>query len=287
MENKSNTVNDIAHTNKDIIAKVLTENYRDKSFSAYGLKNVPRIKRMLSSSYPVVTATEFYGDNVFLLEGDWLLVLEYESQPLWKDFIKYTKYASFAIERLLKEGIQVVKVVIAVLYTGDVQKTANELDLGGLRIRLEQIYLSKFDTDLLYSELKAKVMAKERLSDEDIMRFIILPLTQPDKKRKQELIEITVSLVKQIEDDAQQAFILAGILTATNKFIDPEYSKKVKEWLKMTKVARLLIEEGREEEKIEIAKSMYSEGIGIEIIERVTKLPMDKLKELLSEVALA
>jgi len=102
MENKNNAVNDIAHTNKDIIAKVLTENYRDKSFSAYGLKNVPRIKRMLSSSYPVVTATEFYGDNVFLLEGDWVLVLEYESQPLWKDFIKYTKYASFAIERLLK-----------------------------------------------------------------------------------------------------------------------------------------------------------------------------------------
>ena len=287
MENKNNAVNDIAHTNKDIIAKVLTENYRDKSFSAYGLKNVPRIKRMLSSSYPVVTATEFYGDNVFLLEGDWVLVLEYESQPLWKDFIKYTKYASFAIERLLKEGIQVVKVVIAVLYTGDVQKTANELDLGGLRIQLEQIYLSKFDTDLLYSELKAKVMAKERLSDEDIMRFIILPLTQPDKKRKQELIENTVSLAKQIEDDAQQAFILAGILTATNKFIDPEYSKKVKEWLKMTKVARLLIDEGREEEKIEIAKSMYSEGIGIEIIERVTKLPMDKIKELLSEVILA
>jgi len=161
------------------------------------------------------------------------------------------------------------------------------LDLGGLRIQLEQIYLSKFDTDLLYSELKAKVMAKERLSDEDIMRFIILPLTQPDKKRKQELIENTVSLAKQIEDDAQQAFILAGILTATNKFIDPEYSKKVKEWLKMTKVARLLIDEGREEEKIEIAKSMYSEGIGIEIIERVTKLPMDKIKELLSEVILA
>jgi len=130
---------------------------------------------MLSPSYPAVTATEFYGDNVFLLEDDWLLVMEYESRPLWEDFFRYNKYVSFAAERLLKEGIRVVNVVIAVLYTGDVKKTAHELNLGGLHIKLEQIYLSKFDTDLLFAELKTKVEAKQRLSDTFFYKTVTYP----------------------------------------------------------------------------------------------------------------
>ena len=284
-ENKSKPPNNaITHTNKDVIAKVLTENYRDKSLAVYGLTDMPKIKRMLSPSYPAVTATEFYGDNVFLLEGNWLLLLEYESQPLWEDFLKYNKYVLFAVERLLKEGIRVVKVVIAVLYTGDVQQTVNELDLGGLHIQLEQVYLSKFDTDSLFSELEAKVKAKERLSDEDIMRFIILPLTQPDKKRKQSLIENTVALAKQVEDNTQQAFILAGILTATNKFIDPSYAKSVKEWLKMTQVARLLIDEALEERHIEIAKTMLIRKSLLDDIMAVTGFSESKVREIQVEL---
>ena len=243
---------------------------------------------MLSPDYPVVTATEFYGDNVFLLEGDWLLVLEYESKPLREDFLKYGKYSLFAVERLLKEGIHVDKLVIAVLYTGDVQNTADELDLGGLRVQLEQIYLSKFDTDALFADLKKKVQAKERLSDEDIMRFIILPLTQPEKKRKQGLIEDTVALAKQVEDDAQQAFILAGILTAANKFIDPDYAEKVGRWLKMTKVGRLLMDDGRKEMAIEmankLAKKMLAEGEEMPKIMRYTELSYEEIERLQLEL---
>jgi len=116
------------------------------------------------------------------------------------------------------------------------------------------------------------------------MHFIILPLTQPDKKRKQGLIENTVALAKQVDDDTQQAFILAGILTATNKFIDPEYSKKVKEWLKMTKVARLLIEEAveeaLEERDIDIANKLIKQGFSINAIVEAIGLPEAKVMEL-------
>ena len=80
-EKKSKTSNDaITHSNKDVIAKVLTENYRDKSFAVYGLTDIPKIKRMLSPSYPAVTATEFYGDNVFLLEGKLRIQLHWQNK---------------------------------------------------------------------------------------------------------------------------------------------------------------------------------------------------------------
>ena len=78
------------------------------------------------------------------------------------------------------------------------------------------------------------------------MKFIILPLTETVVDRKQELIEKTVELAKSVLDEQQQIFIIAGILVATDKFIEREYSNMIKEWISMTKVARLF-----EEEKIE------------------------------------
>ncbi|MCL2399639.1 MAG: hypothetical protein FWC91_07860 [Defluviitaleaceae bacterium] len=132
----------------------MSENYQDKSFAAYGLDDIPKIKRMLPSEYPVV-ATRNYGDNMFLLEGDALLCLEYESTTSWLDFIKYNKYVIHTLERLHEEGIQIARVIIVVIYTGDMQSAPAKYDVGGLCLQTRQVFLSKFDTDEIYSGLKS------------------------------------------------------------------------------------------------------------------------------------
>ena len=125
------------------------------------------------------------------------------------------------------------------------------------------------------------------------MRFIILPLTQPDKDRKQKLIENTIDLAKQISDERQQLFIVAGILTATNKFIDQEYSKLVKGWIKMTKVARLFeeekiaavneaVSETRKSERMRFAKSLLDDGVDILTVMKhtgITRAELDEIQE--------
>ena len=292
MTNQTQEKSGISHTNKDILFKVLSENYQNKSLEVYGLDIPKKIKQMLPTEHPVV-ATKLYGDNMFLLEDNWLLCLEYESTVSWLDFLKYNKYVTHTIERLHEKGIKVSNVVIAVLYTADITKADTELNLGHLHIKVTQVFLSNFDTTALYNDLKAKIESKEPLTDEDIMRFIILPLTQPDKKRKQEIIENTVNLVKKVNIEAQQAFILAGIITATNKFIDPEYSKKLKEWILMTQVARLLMEdgrvegrvEGRKEREIEIAKKLLMQGIDIEHVSDSTGIDKATLKKMQMELS--
>jgi len=57
----------ITHHNKDVMFKVLSRNYENKSLAVYGL-NVPIIKRLLPANYPAVTATEIHADNPFLEE---------------------------------------------------------------------------------------------------------------------------------------------------------------------------------------------------------------------------
>ena len=281
----------ITYSNKDVMFKVLSQNYENKSLAVYGL-NVPRIKRLLPANYPAVTATEIHAENPFLLEDDSLLILEYESDPTQEDFLKYNKYTINALERLRKDGIRVAKVIIAVIYTGDIKAYTSEFDVGALRIQVDQVFLSRFDTDEIYSGVKTKIDAGEPLSDDDVMKLIILPLTQPDKAQKQKLIENAIDLAKQVQDEQQQLFIVAGILTATNKFIDREYSEMVKGWIKMTKVARLFEEEKIEavnaavgetlkNERVRTAKEMLAAGEDILKIMQFTKLTRAELDEAL------
>ena len=271
--------NDITYKNKDVLFKVLDQNYKNKSLSAYGL-DIPRIKRMLPSNYPSVSATEIYADNPFLLEDDSLYLQEYESTVESEDGLKYTRYICSAVEQLRKEGIKVKNVIIGVIYTGDIISAPDVYDLGALRVQFKQVFLSRFDSNALYADLKSKIESGATLSDEDLLRLIVLPLTQPDKNRKQRLTEDSVALAKQIKDEQQQVFSIAGILVATNKFIDCEYSNQIKEWIRMTKVARLF-----EEEKIEAvikarkeAREEAQEKVKLEIALNMLQIGDDYLK---------
>jgi len=283
----------ITHNNKDVMFKVLSQYYKDKSLAVYGL-NLPKIKQLLPSNYPAVTATETHAENVFLLEDDSLLILEYESKPTKKDFWKYNGYVLNSLKRLDADGIMVDKVIIAVIYTGDIKTSAAKFDVGALCIQVEQVFLSRFDTNEIYNGLKAKIELGETLTDDDVMNLIILPLTQPDKNRKQKLIEEAIDLAVQIQDEQQQLFIVAGILTATNKFIDREYSEMVKGWIKMTKVARLFeeekieavneavniaVNETRKDERLRVAKDMLAVGDDILKVMQITKLTRAELDE--------
>ena len=266
----------ISHSNKDILFKVLSQNYPNKSLSAYGL-DIPRIKTMLPADFPVVSATESHADSLFLLEGDMLYLQEYESVVKRSDFVKYTRYVCHALDWLDRENMGIKRVIIGVIYTGDVKSAPAVYDLGALRVELKQVFLSKFDTDKIYADLSAKVKADEKLSDEDTLKLIILPLTQPIKDKKQELTENAISLAKQIQDEMQQIFVLAGILTAANKFIDQTFSNQVKEWIKMTKVARLF-----EEEKIQAVNEARIEARNEARIETRLEMQVQFVKNLLS-----
>jgi hypothetical protein len=280
----------ITYANKDVLFKALSELYKNKSLAAYGL-DIPRIKQMLPNNYPAVSANETRSDTPALLEDDSLLLMEYESDfDPDTDFIKLNGYALSAVKQLRLEGIKVKRVIIAVIYTADITQAPDVYDLDAICIKVRQVFLSKFDTDGIYAQIKSKIDAGDALTDEEMLKLIVLPLTQPVKNLKQKLIEDAVGLAKRIPDESQQLFAVAGILTATNKFIDKDFSNQVKEWVKMTKVARLF-----EEEKIEavnrrsseIACSMLQKGVDSLTVMECTGLTGDEVKHLQNSLSMA
>ena len=248
----------ISKQSKDIMYKILTQEFKDKSFSAIGL-NVPKIKEFLGTQFPYVIASEIRADNIFLLEDGSILVVDFESDIKMGDYIKYLGYVYAVLNHYFKSENKVYNIIMAVIYTGDGKTSDKRADgdivFGNVKVQLTHVPLSRFDTDELYNSLKQKLEAGEELSDEDIMRFIILPITESRKSERQNIIEKTIDLAKKIPDERQQMFVISGILVSTNNFIDKDYSNKIKEWISLTKVGRLY-----EEEKIDYANKAVNEA---------------------------
>ena len=138
-----------------------------------------------------------------------------------------------------------------VIYTADVEKAPEEFSAGCLSLKMEQAFLSKIDSETVQEEIREKLEHRLPLSDDELMKLIILPLTYKGKEKKKQAVKEAVELAKKIVDKEEKTFVLSGILVFADKIIDSETAKYIKEVVRMTQVAELLLEEGREEGRLQ------------------------------------
>lgn len=134
---------------------------------------------------------------------------------------------------------------MVVIYTEDIKReqVSEEYNIGAVRLCVECAFLSELDSAEVYERLKQKVERNEMLDDEELMEFIILPLSYRTKEEKQQKIRETVELATKIQDRGQQLFTLAGILAFTDKLIDRETAGRIRRVIEMTQVAQIFEEE--------------------------------------------
>lgn len=293
----------ISYKNKDVLFKVLSEAYKEKSFAVYGI-NLPKIKEVLPTNLPKISADEKSIDNLFLLEDDTFVIVDYESTYKHLNKIKYLNYAARVIEKYftdinlsiysaLNNRYKDIKLRIIVIYTGDVEKAEPVLETGCITLRTEQAFLINIDGKSEYQAIKEKIESNQSLAGDDVMKLIILPLTQKGKESKHDMLEKVVEVSKKIPDEKLQVMILSGVLVASDKFVDDEYSERVRRFLSMTKIERIF-----EKEKIEYAneqlkkatlanaKIMLDEGIDIIKIMKITGLMEQEILSLQDKVML-
>lgn len=289
---KEKSKKEIAYQNKDIASKIFAEKFAGKSLKVYGI-NLPAIKQVLPTNLPVIQANELRIDNLFLLEDNTFLLVDYESTYRQEHKLKYLNYVLRVVERYYKEYGMDMQISIVILYTADVTETnvQNTFDVGSVKMKLEQAFLSELDSEQIKTKLIEKIKQGKTLTDEDLMQYIILPLTYPGGEQKSNSIKELFELTKEIKEEETQLFLLSGILVFTDKVIDEETAKRIKEWIRMTKVARLY-----EEEKVEavnqavddnskqIAKKLMEINVDMLDIMQATGLTKKELESLAKEL---
>ena len=184
-------------------------------------------------------------DNLFLLEDGSVAIIDYESSVKYENYVKYLNYIVRVMERYKRDRAPQIRMIV--IYTADVEKADEYFQAGCLTLRLEQAFLIGIDSEGVYKEIKRKLEKGKQLSDDELMKLMILPLTYKGKDKKKQGVKQAVELAKQIEDTQKKTFVLSGILVFADKIIDADTAKYRKEIISMTQVAELLLEEGREE----------------------------------------
>ena len=251
---------DIAYQNKDIISKVFAENLKEKSLKVYGL-DVPKIIQVLPTNLPEITVNELRIDNLFLLEDGTIAIIDYESEYRTENKIKYISYITRVLERYRREGNYNIQIRMIVIYTADVSRAETEevYDTGAFSLNIEAAYLSELNSEEIKKRLMEKIYNNETLTDEELMEFIILPLTYKTMEEKRKAINHSIDLAKQVTDTEKMVFLLSGTLVFTDKVIDRNTSNYVREWIRMTQVGRLF-EEEKQQAVREAVKGALNEG---------------------------
>ena len=238
---------DIAYQNKDVTAKVMAEALKGKSLAPFGIPQL-KIVDILPTNLPVIESNELRLDNLFLLSDGSIGIMDYESAYNQENFVKYINYIARVIKRyaINHELDRIKQIKMIVIYTADVDHAEAVYDLGGIVLKIEPTFLVEADSKAQYDRIRKRIDAGERLTDEELMELMILPLTVKGKKEKQPVIISAVELAKRIADRKQALEALAGILTFSDKLIDEAYKRQIKEEMRMTQIGQMLIDEGME-----------------------------------------
>ena len=274
----------IAYQNKDILFKILGQTYKEKSFAAYGI-DLPRIRALLPTDLPKISANEKSVDNLFLLEDGTYAIVDYESVYKRINKIKYLNYIARVMEKYYIEDDS-FNLRLIVIYTGDVDQAEPDLKTACFTLHAEQAFLAHIDGKAAFQEIQEKLQAGRSLDNDDLMKLVILPLAVPGTEGKQKMLEAVVGLAEQLENEEQQVFILSGVVVASDKFIQREYMEQIRK-INMTQIGQMYekekIEYGNQRAKEaakEMARAMLDEDIDTIKIMKITGMTEEELLRL-------
>ena len=258
----------------DIIQKYASSLFRNVTLEFYGIKIAP-IKELINPELPIVTVGGSSTDLVFLLMDDSYLHFAFETGYRKEGLIKNAGYDL----RLYERDRRLVHTVV--IYTANVGKRSEGLNIGSLTYNPDIILMGEYDGNIVFTKLEKKIKSNLELTDVDILNLVLLPLMKHTIPRH-ELAENTIKLANTIPDPTKRNACIAAAFAFASKYLDENDKTKLKEVIKMFEIANMLMED----KAIEIAKNLLKLGVSIDTIVESTGLSETKVKELQDELTL-
>lgn len=265
---------------KDIIQKYVASAFKDVSLDFYGVKTA-KIKELINVELPIIEIKDNSMDFVFLLEDNTYLHLEFQTVYNESDLVRFCIYDYKLFERDKR------KINTIVIYSSNSKKIQDMLDIGVSCYKPQIIKMKDYDGDTTYIEIENKIKNNVELEEIDIVNLLFIPLMK-NKQSKSEMAIKSINLAKNIKDKNKQNMCIGSIFAFAYRYFDETEINTILEVLKMTDLGSMLVkegfEQGIEQEKKEIVKKALTENISIDIIQKITGLNIEIIKELEKEV---
>jgi len=257
------------------------------------------ITHAVPTELPIVEVRQGFLDFAWELDDRTFFHIEFQSskEPDLYRFLLYDAHLSNRYRRSVRT---------AVLYTDGVKAAPDEMDLGGLRYRVDNIYLSERDGDAAIIRLEQHIDAGTWTAD-DRMELVFLAHMGHQSRTQEEMWQKVRDLTLRLPDEAERSWIAIRVLGLSGRGIWNSESELLKEVLRtMIDLASQVLEEafeqvegkgfekgiekgrveglteGRLQEKLELAKRLLEMGDSVEKVSIVTGLPLEEVQRLLA-----
>ena len=273
---------EIPYHHKDIIFKSLTEIFANRVLDFYDINTAP-IVRAEPANLPTITVQEKTMDFVFYLADGSYLHLEFQSTKGPEELERFMEY-DVALYRKRHKTIHTY-----VVYGAGITDAPDVLNCGSIEYRAKGIFMDRYDGDQLFEALGLKIRSGASLDELERMQLAFLPLMKSAHSKQERAVE-TIELAGMILDENQKTFLTGCVIAISDNFIDREYTRKILEVLRMSKVLRALEEEakdegrvegqieGRYEEKKATARKLLLKGMSIDEIAEITGLLKEDIR---------
>jgi len=245
--------------------------FQDETLDFYGIKTA-KIKGLINVELPIVEVAESSMDYIFLLEDNTYLHYEFETSYKKDNLIRFAKYDLRVYERDNRE------INTVVIYSADVKNAATELKIGSLTYTPNVVMMCNYDGNAVYAELEKKLREKQGLSDKDILNLIFLPLMR-NTISKIELVEKSIELSQQIDDENKREACIASAFAFSVKYLNDTEIKRIWEGIKMSNLntaLKMIITD----EMLEVARKAIKEKLSVELISKLTGLDIETIEDL-------
>ena len=219
--------------------------------------------------------------NVTMLAKDNKIVhFEFKKDYFYNDIYKFLVYSSFLIYEN-KDDFELILV-----YPRKSKKVIKSLAFTSARFVYTDVYLDCFNGDKLVMKLASKVSKNRKLKNEDYLALSLIPYMY-SKREKITLIIEGLRVANSLTSRKRHSIIII-ILVLAESFLDESDMVRLKREIKMYKIGKMLLNEGKKlassEVEKEISEKMINRGknqakIEIAVGMMKNKESLDKIME--------
>ena len=173
-----------------------------------------------------------------------------------------------------------VEVTTYVLFSGNIKNPMTEFTEGENTYKIHPIIMRNENADVLISELQCKVGAGKLVTKEELVPLVLCLLMEGSMSQK-DRVKAAYKITRKVNTVAKEEIekIEAVIYAMADKFLDSVSKEEILEEISMTELGQMMIDKGRKENRLEIAKNL----IGLldeQVIAERTGLSLETVKEL-------
>ena len=252
---------------EDLIMKRAMDVFAEDGLKFFGIDK--KVKELGPTELVVLESKNLHMDYTFLMEDDTYIHFEFQTtNKNISDLRRFRAYEALLSHQTGKD------VVTYVIYSSNIINVNDTLETGINKFKVNTISMASKNGDDVFKNVSDKISKGISLSKDDIISLSFSPIMGGQVSK---LDRILNKLLKDI-DITYRHDVESIIYAFANKFLSGKDLERVKEELKVTELGKSLIDEGKKEKAIEIAKKAILKGMDNETIQDLTDLSIEDIE---------